>query len=192
MATPAVNNLIAFYVLKLLVQPFTKLDAFKLGIIDAHGNNLIPVKDFTTQEQQDAYNYLIRFVINLKRLLMKLPGGDNMTKNLIAAMVLLRENKSENCLVDEARFWQVKQIIDSSVLFVEEQILVEGFLNEDLGMSGVSGIGSDSGSYRSSLGTPMNVAGPTTATDEPAAKPEDVEQYRKKMLRRKKTVAGVQ
>lgn len=189
MATPAVNNLIAFYVLKLLVQPFTKLDAFKLGIIDARGNNLIPVKDFTTQEQQDAYNYLIRFVINLKRLLMKLPGGDNMTKNLIAAMVLLRENRGENDLVDINRFYQIKQIIDSGILFVDEQILVEKFLVEDPGMSMVSGL--NGGSYSSSLGVPMNVAGSTTATDEPVAKPEDDTQYRKKLLRRKRTVTGV-
>ena len=54
----AIDNLIAYRVLTMLVKPFSETDAFKLGIIDNKGKNLIKPSSFDTQEQRDAYTFL--------------------------------------------------------------------------------------------------------------------------------------
>ena len=65
------DAVIAYRILKLLVTPFNKTQAYKLGIIDDKGKVLIKSKQITTQQQRKAYTLLIRFVFNLKRLLGK-------------------------------------------------------------------------------------------------------------------------
>ena len=67
-----IDALIAYRVLKLLVTPFNRSKAFKLGIIDDKGKVLIKSKDLPNSgPQREAYTLLIRFVFNLKRLLSK-------------------------------------------------------------------------------------------------------------------------
>ena len=63
-----IDALIAYRILKLLVTPFNKTKAFKLGIIDDKGKVLIKSKQIVNQEQRKAYTLLIRFVFNLKKL----------------------------------------------------------------------------------------------------------------------------
>ncbi len=132
-----VDNVIAYRVLSMLVQPFNQSDAFRLGIIDAHGINLIPSAKFTTQEQKNAYNYLTRLVFNLKKILAKLPGGDNKTKNLVAAMFLLKEAYAKHTLqLDQSTLDKVMRKLDEGVTFVDEQLIVEEFLQlEDVANS---------------------------------------------------------
>ena len=75
----AIDALIAYRLLKLLVTPFNRTKAYKLGIIDDKGKVLIKSKDIPknfragtkVQEARKAYTLLIRFVFNLKRLLSK-------------------------------------------------------------------------------------------------------------------------
>ena len=67
-----IDALIAYRVLKLLVTPFNRTKAFKLGIIDDKGKVLIKSKDLPNSgPKREAYTLLIRFVFNLKRLLSK-------------------------------------------------------------------------------------------------------------------------
>ena len=61
-----IDALIAYRLVKLLVTPFNKTDAYKLGIIDEKGKVLIKSKKITNQKQRKAYTLLIRFVFNLK------------------------------------------------------------------------------------------------------------------------------
>ena len=56
-----IDALVAYRVLKLLVTPFDKTDAFKLGIIDKDGIVLIKSRQITNQRQRKAYTLLIRF-----------------------------------------------------------------------------------------------------------------------------------
>lgn len=144
-----VDNIIAYRVLSLLVKPFGETDAYKLGIIDDAGKNLIKSRDFTTSDQKDAYSYLHRLVFNLKKLLNKLPGGDTKLKNIVAAMVLLREvYKTKTVSVDEADLNSIIKMIDEGVVFAEEQLMAEEFfLMED---------------------APTNSTGPGVSTDQPA------------------------
>lgn len=145
-----VDNVIAYRVLSMLVKPFDETDAFRLGIIDADGNNLIKQRDLKTSEQRDAYTYLHRLVFNLKRIINKLPGGESKLRNIIAAMFLLKESyASRTVRVDEARFIKIVEMIDNGVVFAEEQLVVEEFFAEE---------------------APANATGPAVSTDQPVIK----------------------
>jgi len=124
-----VDNLIAYRVLSMLVKPFDQTDAFKLGIIDAEGNNVVKSKDFTTTAQKDAYTYLHRLVFNIKKLLNKLPGGESKLKNLVAAFFLVKEAyTNKQTTIDPKQLQEVIALIDRGVVLVEEQMYVEDFL----------------------------------------------------------------
>jgi hypothetical protein len=131
-----VDNLIAWRILSMLVTPFDKSEAYKLGIIDADGKILKKQNQLTTPEEKDAYTYLQRLVFNLKRLLNKLPGGDKYTKNLIAAYFLIKESYQHNDDSNlESRFTTLLETIDQkNIILVEEEILVNKFLDEEGGV----------------------------------------------------------
>ena len=72
---PAVNmvdTLIIFRILKKLVTPYEKWKAFDLGLIDDKGKSLKKAK---TSEEKSAMTLVDRMVLNMKRLLNKIPGG---------------------------------------------------------------------------------------------------------------------
>ena len=85
--------------LKRLITPFEKTEAFKLGIIDKNGKNLIKRKDFTNQQQRNAYTYFDTLVFNLKKMLAIVPGGKSLLGTFAASMLLLREEKNRTFLI---------------------------------------------------------------------------------------------
>lgn len=139
--TAVVDNLIAYRVLSMLVKPFVETDAYKLGIIDDKGNNLIKSRDFKTSEQRNAYTYLHRLVFNLKKLLAKLPGGDAQLKNLVAAFFLIKESYGSRTTIDESQLHDIINLIDSGVILAEEQLVVEEFLLVEDAVANVTGPG---------------------------------------------------
>jgi hypothetical protein len=153
-----VDNLIAYRVLSMLVKPFVETDAYKLGIIDEKGTNLIRSRDFTSSEQKDAYTYLHRLVFNLKRLLGKLPGGDSKLKNIVAAFYLVKEAYSERRVnIDERDLEAMIKLLDDGLTLVEEQLVVEEFLLCEEGEGGAPAPTSG----------PANVTGSRVSTDIP-------------------------
>lgn len=58
MANRAVDLVITYRVVKLLVTPFEKQDAFKLGIIDKDGNVLKKYKTLQTRAEKKSYTIL--------------------------------------------------------------------------------------------------------------------------------------
>ena len=82
----------AFRFLKLLVTPWEKTEAFKLGIIDANGNILKKSAERTTPEEKSAYTVFHRLVFNVKRLLGKVPGGKSVVARYGAALFLIKEH----------------------------------------------------------------------------------------------------
>jgi hypothetical protein len=168
-----VDNLIAYRVLSMLVKSFKDTDAFKLGIIDGKGKNLIKPSFFTTDEQRDAYSYLHRLVFNMKRIINKLPGGENKLKSLATALYLIKEYyaKNERSLsLMEERF---DNIMGTEAILAEETILVEkwntykrektGKKEEEIQEDGVGAVGgapANSGGTGVALGS----AGASTGT----------------------------
>ena len=81
--------------LKLLVTPFEKMGAYEAGIIDKDGKKN---PDFNTLKTDDReayrthYTPFIRLVINLKRLMAKVPGGQSVIARYGAALALIKEH----------------------------------------------------------------------------------------------------
>ena len=80
----AIDLFVTYRFLKLLTTPFTKMDAFKYGIIDKDGNRIMPPKKsgvrqtkpepLRTTEERSAYTVLHKLVFNIKKLFAKVPG----------------------------------------------------------------------------------------------------------------------
>jgi hypothetical protein len=127
-----IDNMLAFRILSMLVKPFDETDAFRFGIIDAKGKNLKKSYELSGEER-DAYTYLHRLVFNLKKILMKLPGGDSKLKNLVAALYLVKEfheRKERSLSLMEDRYLQILDVVNNNVYLVEEEIQVKKFFEE--------------------------------------------------------------
>ena len=136
------DNLIAYKVLSMLVTNFEDTQAFKLGIIDKTGKNLKKVSTLKTSEEKDAYTYLHRLVFNMKKILNKLPGGENKLKSLVAALFLVKEyyqSGSRSTALMEEKFDKALKMMDNRVSLVEEEIIVKKFLDEEAPANSTAG-----------------------------------------------------
>ena len=95
MASPAIDAFITFRFLKLLVTPFNKTEAFRLGIIDERGKVLRKYKTLERIEERQAYTILHRLVFNVKNLIEKVPGGKSRLASYAAALFLIKEHVRE-------------------------------------------------------------------------------------------------
>ena len=92
-----VDALIVYRILRLFATPIEKMDAYKLGIIDADGKK---IRDPKNEEERNAWTLLTRFVIKVKHALLK--SHDMNSRRLLtfaAAIAILREhgeNAEEN------------------------------------------------------------------------------------------------
>ena len=93
MASRAVDMLITYRVVKLLVTPWERQEAFKQGIIDKKGNVLRPNKTLKLNKDRKAYTYLHRFVFNMKRLFAKVGLGSRFGSFFGAMTMILKEDK---------------------------------------------------------------------------------------------------
>lgn len=99
-----VDLFLVYQFIRRLVTPFTEWDAYKLGIIDDKGNVLIKKKNFTKAEQSKAFGVFDRLVLNLKKLLAKVPGGSSRLASYAAALWLIKEHNyftNESLLTEE-------------------------------------------------------------------------------------------
>jgi len=128
-----VDNLIAYRILKKLVQNFEDTDAYKLGIIDKTGKNLRKTSSLTTTAERDAYTYLDRLVFNMKKIINKI-GGQNKLKSLVAALWLVKEyyeSGNRSTALMQEKFDKLTKVLDNNVVLAEEEILVKKFLDEE-------------------------------------------------------------
>lgn len=133
------DNLIAYKIITMLLQPYTETDAFKLGIIDADGNTLIQSKNFRTSEQKDAYNKLTKMVFIVKQLLSKVPGTRTRLKGIVGAFMLVKEaykSDDETMLTEDNLVETLSRF--KYVSLVEETLMVEEVATTNT--AGVSGL----------------------------------------------------
>jgi len=123
MASRGVDLLITYRIMKLLVTPFDKQEAFKYGIIDKQGKVLRPWRTISKTAEKQSYTILHRFVFNLKRILQKAGLGGRLGTFAVALATLIRENKE---------FEQHQKLIESTVVkYLKEQKLYEELLQEE-------------------------------------------------------------
>ena len=122
MANRAVDLVITYRVIKLLVTPFEKQEAFKYGIIDKDGNVLKKYTSLQKSAEKKAYTQLHRFVFNLKRILKKVGLGGRLGSFAVALGLLLKENKE---------YEKHKLLIESAVVsYLKETNQYNTLLNE--------------------------------------------------------------
>jgi hypothetical protein len=123
-----VDSLITYRILKLLVTPFEKTQAYKLGIIDEKGNELLPMGRLNTVVARDNYTLLHRLVFRLKRIIEKVPIENKKLLSLAAAYALIRESLDEN---KEPIDLESRYINKLSEELYSEVAIVEEYLNEN-------------------------------------------------------------
>ena len=117
----AIDLIITYRVVKMLVTPFEKTEAFKRGIIDADGKVLRKFKTIQGSEKRH-YTMLHRFVFNLKRILKRVGLGSRLGTFGVALALLIKEDKS---------YAQHKDAIEAGVVtYLKEQNLYDMLLNE--------------------------------------------------------------
>ena len=112
-----IDALIAYRVLKILVTPFNKTQAYKMGIIDDKGKVLIKSKDLFKQfpnsqalsQARKSYTLLIRFVFNLKRLLGKVGIRGPLGSAAAAAIAFFKEENGNNPEIEKLVYKQLKE-----------------------------------------------------------------------------------
>ena len=101
----AIDLFVTYRFIKLLVTPFDKSPAFKLGIIDKDGNRtkeevegrLHPQPtQLKTAEQKAAYTVLHKLVFNIKKIFGKVPGLRTKLGTYAAALYLLKDTFKEH------------------------------------------------------------------------------------------------
>jgi len=127
MASTAIDAFITFRFLKLLVTPFNKTEAFKLGIINDRGKVLKKYKTLERIEERQAYTILHRLVFNVKKLIEKVPGGKSRLASYAAALFLIKEHvaemKDSNGELLEKEFY--KYLKDNDLLEEEDNEIKE-------------------------------------------------------------------
>jgi len=117
----AIDLLITYRVIKLLITPFEKQEAYKYGIIDKDGKVLRKAKDLNTAQEKDSYTLLHRFVFNLKRLIGLIPGGKSKLGSYAAALgLLLKEQKDLNAIEIERILY--KHLVDNNLIMYGDDL----------------------------------------------------------------------
>lgn len=88
-----VDLFLVYQFVRKLTTPFEKWDAYKLGIIDKDGNVLKKRKTFTRKAETSAFGMFDVMILNIKKLLGKLPGGSSKIASYAAALFLIKEYK---------------------------------------------------------------------------------------------------
>ena len=98
----AIDLFVTYRFIKLLVTPFEKTDAYRLGIIDADGKRiLVPgttnkPTPLRTVEEKSAYTVLHKLVFNIKKIVAKVPGLRTKLGTYAAALFLLKDTFKES------------------------------------------------------------------------------------------------
>ena len=117
-----IDLLITYRVVKLLITPWEKTQAFKLGIIDDKGKVLRKFKTITRPSEKKHYTILHRFVYNLRRILQKVGLGSRLGNFAVALALLIKEDRT---------YTQHKDVIESAVItYLKEQKLYDEILKE--------------------------------------------------------------
>ena len=120
----AVDLFVTYRFLKLLVTPWNKQEAFKLGIIDKNGKALKKAKDLGKEEERASFTLLHRLVFNCKRIMSKIPFVRSQLGTYATALFLLKEHyKIENLPeVEVTKYLLENKLIDLNDKISEEVI----------------------------------------------------------------------
>ena len=104
----AIDLFLTYRFIKLLVTPFEKQEAYKLGVIDKNGNRiLIPGTNkptiLNTIAEKNSYTVLHKLVFNIKKIFGKVPGLRTKLGTYAAALFLLKDTFKEDV---DPKMWE--------------------------------------------------------------------------------------
>lgn len=124
-----VDLFLVYQFIKRLSTPFKDWEAYKLGIIDETGKQLIKRKDFTKRNQKDAFGIFDIMITKLKRLLEKVPGGKTRIGSYAAALYLIKEQseieKQDIQLIEDLSESSLEEKLNQYIEYVQRS-------NEDI------------------------------------------------------------
>lgn len=125
----------AYRFIKLLVTPWEKMDAYKLGIVDQKGK---VIKKAVTNEEKSSYTVFHRLVFNIKRLIGMLPFGKTRIASWATALFLIREETgmSEEQIIEVFKKMEIdlEEDLFEETWFMKNNVLKQGsyFLTNDI------------------------------------------------------------
>ena len=128
----AIDLFVTYRFLKLLTTPFTKMDAFKYGIIDKDGNRIKKENsdevavDLTTSQLKNSYTILHKLVFNIKKIFAKIPGLRTKVGTYAAALFLLKDTFKES--VDDPDMFE-KEFVK---YLQENNVELDGEISEEV------------------------------------------------------------
>ena len=128
----AIDLFVTYRFLKLLTTPFSKMDAFKYGIIDKDGNRIKKENsdevavDLTTSQLKNSYTILHKLVFNIKKIFAKVPGLRTKVGTYAAALFLLKDTFKES--VDDPDMFE-KEFIK---FLKENNVELDGEISEEV------------------------------------------------------------
>ena len=137
----AIDLFVTYRFIKLLVTPFNKTEAFKLGIIDEKGNRAKiegtnKATSLTTSKEKNAYTVLHKLVFNIKKIFAKVPGLGSKLGTYAAALFLLKDTFKES--VDPKMFErEFLKYIKENDIKINDSITEEVQLDGDLLPKGI-------------------------------------------------------
>ena len=134
-AGKVISAFTVFKFIKIISDPFTKMEAYKLGIIDAKGNFIKKVNELESKKERDAANPFNRLMINLKKAMNKIPDPKfkAQLKTLPTAMILLKDEAEKigadgDVVLTEIRNYLFENGVDVDSIATNEEFkeLIQG------------------------------------------------------------------
>ena len=132
-AGKVISAFTVFKFIKIISDPFTKMEAYKLGIIDSKGKFLKKVNELETKKERDAVNPFNRLMINLKKAMNRVPDPTFKAKlkTLPTAMILLKDEAEKvgadgDVVLTEVRNYLLENGVDVDNIATNEEF--EDFL----------------------------------------------------------------
>lgn len=130
----AIDLFVTYRFIKILVTPFEKQEAYKLGVIDKVGNRiLIPGTNkptlLNTIKEKNSYTVLHKLVFNIKKIFSKVPGLRTKLGSYAAALFLLKDTFKESV---DPEMWEqqlMKYIKENNIELdntISEEVTLDG------------------------------------------------------------------
>ena len=138
-----VDAYLVYSFIKRLVTPFNKYPAFTAGLIDENGNFLKDRKNFSPDEKKALPLFDI-MIINLKKLIAKVPFGKTRIATIAAALMLLRSKPSKKVNEDvefdydtlEEDFYRTMAEVEYALM--EDGVVASPPINATAGIAGLT------------------------------------------------------
>lgn len=189
-----VDLFMVYHFLKRLATPFDKWEAYKLGIIDERGNILRKRKELRKIKERKAFGVFDVMILNMKKLIEKVPGGKSRIASYAAALYLIREwnhmTDSESLLTEEITDEQINE----SLFVFHDRYINYNILSENVNNKvGLNELFEEKFSEEAPT---VNVGGGQIAglgvgdQGEPGLTPAQMKRYKKKNKKKLRDVIG--